>query len=116
LLQFLEEGSFWLADVNVIYVKYVSKNVTHGLDMSLWPASFTRFVEAYLALQVVGKITTDEARVKEVQALFKHWRKEARSTDAMAEPTRFPPQGGWVTARTGGGRRGDGGSNTTLLG
>lgn len=116
LLQYFEEGPYWLADLDVIYVKYVSKSTQHGLDMSLWPSSFTKFVEAYLALQIVGKLTTDSARAKEVQSLFKHWRAEARSVDAMAEPTQFPPQGGWVTARGGGGRRGDGGSNTNLLG
>lgn len=120
LLQYTEEGGYWLADLDVIYVKYVSKSVAHGLDMSLWPTSFTRFVEAYLALQIVGKLTTDAGRTKEVQGMFKHWRKEARSTDAMAEPTSFPPTGNWVRARggqgSGGGRRQDGGGSGSLIG
>lgn len=116
LLQYTEEGPYWLTDAEAIYVKYVSNSPEHGLDMSMWPLSFTRFVEAYLALQIVGKLTTDAARVKEVQSMYKHWRKEARSIDAMAEPTTFPPQGGWVTARTGGSRRRDGGSTDKLIG
>src|SRR3546814_179077 len=37
-----DEGGFWFSDLETIYVRYVSDDASFGLDMSLWPANFTR--------------------------------------------------------------------------
>ncbi len=40
LLEYKEEANFWYANLQTIYVRFVSSDTNYGLDMSLWPASF----------------------------------------------------------------------------
>lgn len=56
LLQYADEAGYWFADIDDIYVKYVSDHADFGGDMSLWPASFTEFVKAYFASRIVHKL------------------------------------------------------------
>lgn len=117
LLQYAEEAGFWFCDLDLLYVRYVSDDAAYGGDYSLWPATFTRFVGAYFALEIVLKLSGDEKKWKVVNALYTERMKQAMSKDAMQDPTKFPPVGSWVRARSGGGGgRQDGGSRTDLIG
>lgn len=116
LLQYSEEAGFIAAELENIYVSYVSNDAAFGGDMSLWPASFVQVVACYLAKTIVKRLTgSDTAAV----ALNKQYTNEvlvkAKSKDAMQGPTRFLPQGSWVTARTGG-QRLDRGNRSRLIG
>lgn len=99
LLRYVDEASFWFADLDEIYIRYVSNLDAYGNNMGKWPPSFTEMVSSYLAMKIVVKVTSDPAKRAEVKADFKARRKEAASNDAMNEPTTFPPRGSWIRAR-----------------
>lgn len=115
LLDYSIEQSYWFADVDPIYVAYVSNGTGHGADLSLWPAEFTQYVEAHLASKIVEKLTQDAAKWDRVYKLAKQLRTEAASSDAMESPTTFPPPSNWALARLGRSRR-DRGSRGSLIG
>lgn len=111
-----DQGAYWYADTDTIYVKYVSKSTSLGMDLSLWTPNFTRYVELYLASRI-AKAETGSSTDRD--ALMKMADKKllvARATDAMDESSKMLPAGSWSRARRGGGTRGDGGSNSRLTG
>lgn len=122
LLMYSDEASFWFADLDIIYVKYVSTGGNFGMNFSAWPSSFNNYVHQYFAGKIVMKITNDKDR----QDKINHPRTgslatnllEAKNRDAMAGPTVFPARGAWNTARQG--RRAvgylDGGNRSQLIG
>lgn len=114
LMGYADEQGYWFADIDEIYVSYVSNDDTYGADYALWPPSFTRFAEAYLAHRIAPAIAP-----KMMDAAFRLQRKlltEARSRDAMNEPTKMLPEGDWSAARRGSRGRSDRGSRHQLLG
>lgn len=117
LLQYSDEADFWFANIDIIYVKYVSNDDEYGWDMGKWPQSFVEFVVATLANRAVGKITQSKEVVDDVRRKFDGFVKEAKSVDAMAKPTAFPPMGTWTRSRLWGGRSfRDGGNPHDLIG
>jgi hypothetical protein len=115
LLNYQVEGAHWLADINPIYVRYVSDGNEFGRDFSLWPTKFTRFVEATMAEAIVERITQDKEQWKVMRQKVKDYSLEAKASDAMEEPTRFPPPGSWVRSRWGR-RTTDRGNRRSLIG
>lgn len=115
LLHYGQEGNYFLADEEALYLDYVSNDDSYGGNPANWPADFVRAVEVYLASRIVKKLT--QSADDEV-ALFKraHYLMEkAASADAMEGPAKFLPAGGWVKARRGGGG-GDRGNRGSLVG
>jgi hypothetical protein len=104
LLQRKEEAGYWFASLDKIYVRYVSNDAAYGNDYSLWPMTFVKFFQAYLALEIAPDLKnfSDLERVKKV---FKERLDDALSKDALADPTAFPPMGSWASSRLGGGSR-----------
>ena len=37
LLEYRDEGPYWFAELDTIYLSYVSNDAQYGADMSLWP-------------------------------------------------------------------------------
>lgn len=99
LLHYTDERHFWYCDLQTIYVQYVSNHTSYGADLSLWPESFVKVVEADLAREIAGNLTQGEDKVKLAYQAFNMALRDARSGDAMRKPAKFMPQGGWVTAR-----------------
>ena len=99
LLDFVDEPNFWFANVDPLYAKYVSDSANYGGDLSLWPETFTDYVEKRLAVRTCKRITgsdpSDELKKDEKRALA-----SARSKDAMNEPPGFPPRGSWANSRS----------------
>ncbi len=102
LVQYVDERHYWYASVQTFYVQYVSNHVDYGADLSLWPETFAKVVEADLAREIAGNLTKGESKVDMAQKAFKAALLDARSGDAMRKPTKFMPQGSWVTARRAG--------------
>ena len=50
LTRYQTDNGYLFADAQTIYIRYVSNDNLFGMDMSLWPKTYCRFVEAYLAL------------------------------------------------------------------
>lgn len=100
LIDYQDNAGYWLAELDTIYVRYVSDDKLYGLDYSKWPPNFTRFVEGWFALQIAHSIAGDRAKAftkSQVDDLLR----AAKATDAMEEaPGRVPP-GSWSSSRHG---------------
>ena len=117
LLQYYDDANFWSADVTPIYIRYVSNDTGLGLDLTRWPAGFTRFVELELAARVCKKLTQSDSLKKEIETARDKARRRALNVDAMNEPQpKFAPPGSWTSARGGNTGRGDRGNRGSLTG
>lgn len=99
LLEYSDEAGYWFADLDQIFVRYVSDDVQYGADLSLWPANFTKYAQAYLASLTCEQITKAMTTTNRMEALSERRLRQAKSTDAMDEATKFSPQGAWAGAR-----------------
>lgn len=115
LIGYFDEAQYWYADLDTIYVRYVSDDASYGLDLTNWPDLFEEFVSTYFASKIVLKLTNGQEKLKGILAILKKAKSEAKSADAMADPTKFPAPGEWARARYRSQRR-DGGSRGSLIG
>ncbi len=106
LTRYVDEASWWFADMDPIYVRYVSNDSEYGYDYSIWPPDFSEWVEHYMAYKAGGRLKgqfdTDALDKKQKAALL-----DARSSDAMESPARFAPMGSWAGSRVGPRQSGD---------
>lgn len=102
LTQYYDDASFWSADSSPIYVRYVSDDTGLGLELTRWPALFTRFVGLELASRVCFKLTSSASLRDDVEKRRDQARKRALNVDAMDEAQpKFAPPGSWVMSRGG---------------
>ena len=101
LLNYTDERHYWFCDLQTIYVAIVSNGLSYGADLSLWPETFGKLVEAYLAKEIAPNLTNSANAVQLAEYAWKSARSEARSEDAQRNPTKFTPPGGWITSRHG---------------
>ena len=127
LVLYRDEGDYWFADIDPIYVSYVSNDANYGGDLSKWPASFCDYAAAEFAAKIIHSLTADSQKV---QALFgrpgdikggelSRRRLIAKSRAAMTQATQRPAPGSWSRSRggrQGRGPMGDGGSPGSLTG
>ena len=122
LLRYADEAAFWFADLDTIYVRYVSNDASYGGDLSIWPRSFAEFVAAHFASKIILKLTSDQAKLalfinpqNELHSIRGRALLNAKSRCAMSGPTKILAQGGWSKARTRGSNRSDGGNTSGNL-
>lgn len=99
---YVDEGPYWIASVNPLYVSYVSDHELYGKDYGRWPATFELFVEYELAHRVAPHLTAmSDGDLKRLfdEKIFAM--KDARSKDALNQPIQRPPPGRLVRARMG---------------
>lgn len=116
LLQYVDESGFWYASIDQIYVRYVSNDANYGGDLSRWTTRFADFVGAHFASKIVFKLTGDKERLQLANSIREKRLKEARSIDAMADPTKFPAEGSWNRARRSYGATRERGNRQNLIG
>lgn len=120
LTDYADEVSYWWANVDEIFVRYVSDDVTYGMDFAKWPASFTDYVKAYFASRVIRKLPGGSDKVDDIchpkKGVLARALLIAKNKSAMAGPATFPTRGTWSRARHGQSRARDGGSTTQLIG
>lgn len=125
LLRYQYETGYIYANLDIIYVRYVSDDANFGSSFASWPEAFREYVEAYFASKIIRNLTSDEVKTDALlhpkTGILVMALKRAQSIDASAEPTQFPPEGSWNRARRGyrGSRRGpfgDGGTSGSLIG
>jgi len=104
LHEYEDERGYWWADQDQLYVRFVSDDSQYGGDLSLWADHFASFVGYELAVHACKKITNSDTDLKTLQRDRKDALGIARSNDAMDNATKFKQPGGWVRARTYGGR------------
>ena len=109
--QYSDRAGFWYADLDNIYVRYVSDHASYGGDLTQWPESFTLYVAHYLAWRAATRISSTADR-RVIAADMREAKLNALAKDAVLGPTQFLPSGGWAGTRTG---RGNPRHSTTSL-
>lgn len=126
LLRYSDEMGHWFADIQPIYVKFVSSDSDYGGDLSLWPASFCAYAAAYFASKIIARLGGERAEQKALLfgvdgkgGTLDRTLTEAKSQAASTQPTQFFAEGSWVQSRRsrrGYGPFGDGGTSGSLTG
>lgn len=101
LERYLDAAAFWFSDLDTIYVKYVSKDVNYGLDISKWPESFINTNALYLAKMSCIRITGDKAKKEDIERDYVIACEHADGIDGSNKPTILLPSGTWLDARRG---------------
>lgn len=114
--RYSDEAGYWFADIDVLYVKYVSNDTQYGADTALWPGSFSKYFSAYLASEICVRLTQSSTKKAEIDKLMEQLLTKAKSKDAMAGPTVQLPAGSWTRARGGSGDREGRGNSRSLIG
>ncbi|PAP94525.1 hypothetical protein [Mesorhizobium wenxiniae] len=100
LLTYDDRTSRILADISIIYLRYVSNDEDFGMDLGLWPQTFVDYVETSLAWTVCEEITGSVDRKDRLEKARDKAKYKASNTDAMNEAvTRYPPAGRLVQSR-----------------
>ena len=102
LASYRDEAGYWYANTQDIYASYVSNDTEYGGTPENWPETFSRYVDAELALAVCDVVTQSTATYDRVNRERDRRLSKARSKDAMAEAPKFLAQGSWVRSRSGG--------------
>ena len=99
LTRYSHENNYWYADLDVMYVKYVSNADDFGYDLSLWPTSFMRYVAAHFANEIVDDLSSNGEIIARVDKRLDKNKLKAMNKDAMNQPQRFPAPGNWSSSR-----------------
>lgn len=116
LTEYMDEAQIIYADLDTIYVRFVSDDTGYGMDYSKWPEDFARYVEAWFGLQIHDRVVNNAGKKEELKKDIKKLLTEAKARDAMDEAAVFLPSGSWVAARRGGRSRSDRGNPNQLIG
>lgn len=102
LNEYTDEGGYWYANFNPIYVQYVSSHPSYGGNLAIWPESFTRYVEFALAVRAAPRILGPQATqaITKLESKMSVTLKNAKSKDAQNQPPEFPPLGSWARSRS----------------
>lgn len=96
---FSDENGYWFCDYETIYVKYVSDAATYGRDYSLWTELFRNCVASKMASELAISLSKSQTIMDARKQELNKYIKDAKSLDAMNQPTRFSPPGNWTRAR-----------------
>lgn len=100
-LKYAQEGNYLFGDIDPVYLAYVSDDVAYGRDMSLWPQSFGKFVQAEMAYEIGPRLTGVKVDMEKMERVRNKRLLDAQNKDGVNRPVRFPPRGSWVNARHG---------------
>lgn len=109
---YTDEAGYWFADVDTLYIQYISNDGSYGTNFSLWPQTMVKYAQAELADRVKEQITGNDGKYDRIKDALKKARVDARSKDAMNQPVRYAPSGSWVNSRRGGGGGGERGTGS----
>lgn len=102
--QFENETGYFFANVDTLYLRYISNEESYGLNIGAWPEDFCEVVKARLAFETALAITGDRGLRQDALALFDKNLSTAKTLDAIDERVKFKPEGRLVRARLQNGR------------
>lgn len=114
--EYVDEQSKWFANIDPIYVRYISSDSAYGGDLSIWTPSFVDYFETYLARKIVKNVHQSSTDFDGVMKMEAKALTRARSNDGANEGIKFMPATGWARARSGWGGRSDRGRRNNLTG
>ncbi len=86
LLHYDDRASFIFADIETIYMKYVSIHEDYGLNFGLWPALFVDYVECSLAWMCCEEVTGSAEKRERLEKDREKAKTRSSNVDAMNEP------------------------------
>ncbi len=99
--QYVDEGGYWYANCDPLYVSFVSDDEAYGGDLSLWPEVFAEAVAYELASQIGPHLTAMSGTEKETLERDKKLAlRNASSWDAAKNPPDPLPFGRMVRGRS----------------
>lgn len=101
MTRYSDEAGFWFADMDTIYVKYVSDDAEYGRSYALWSQSFGMYVSAFMAGQIAHRITGSKTTREDMEKVMEKLLSSAQGKDGLNRPTTFPSRGSLVAARHG---------------
>ena len=109
LIRYADEMGYWFADLQTIYVKFVSNDANYGGSLAMWPSTFASYVSAYFASQIIGKLSGKEKSIVFLMGNpgdldggeLGRRLTVAKNRAMMTQATQFPAQGAWVRSRFG---------------
>jgi len=102
-----KEADYFFCDFQLIYLKYVSKDIAYGKDYSKWSTLFEQMTAAYMAQELAYALSKSKDLQERLDKQMKEYQTQARSMDGQENPTRFLAQSSWARSR----RRGTGESS-----
>lgn len=94
-----EEAGVWYANIDPLYVQYVSSSTSYGLDLSLWTPDFQLFFTLHLAWLANNRITKSDALWETLRKERDKQKRRAQATEAMDQTIGVKPSGSWVRSR-----------------
>lgn len=101
LSDYLDEAGYWYTDSSIIYVKYVSKGTSYGLNLGAWRETMAEACGAHLALKAVLPISKDRGDRNDLLQISARLLEVAKRIDAVDERVKRKPEGRLVQARRG---------------
>lgn len=100
LLNYKDADGYWYADIEPIYLEYISNDASYGMNLGSWPQTYTTFVEYALAHKVCKAVTGSSEGSENLYKLMIRAKRDAANKDGMNEPvTKFPPTGRLIGSR-----------------
>jgi hypothetical protein len=96
---FADETSYWYANSDTLYVRYVSNGDAYGWNIGAWRQPFAEAFAAYLAFQCSLPISSDKGTRSDLFNLAKTLLTEAKTLDAVDERVAYTPAGRLVRSR-----------------
>ena len=84
-----------------MFVKYVSNGANYGGTLANWSPSFLKFVQAYMADEIVGDLTNSKTIKDDVAKEYKKRLNNAQGKDGVNRPTQMLQRGDWNRSRRG---------------
>ena len=106
--EYEDRAEIWLANVDTLYIRYVSSDADYGYNIGAWRQPFAKALEAYLAFSTALPVSGDKGNRNDLYTLFKSLLSDAKALDAVDERVRRTPQGRLVRSRLVSGNRKDG--------
>jgi hypothetical protein len=96
-----DEQSYLFCDAETIYFRYISDDDEYGGDLTIWPQSFTHFVELKGAARICKSLTQSDTETERLEKKAEKALRSAKNKDAMNDSVKFAPMGSWARARRG---------------
>lgn len=97
--EFDQDADYWYADIDPMYLKYVSNDASYGLNIGKWPQSFAETLEAKLAMEVARPLSAHKDDLANARTLYKLRLRRAKTLDAVDERVKQRPPGRLVRSR-----------------
>lgn len=93
------EAGKWFANIDTLYLRYVSNDAQYGLNIGAWTQAFAKCLEAYLAFETGLPMSGDRGNRNDLFSLYEKRLTRAKTLDAFDESVKYSPQGRFVRAR-----------------